>query len=258
MRRRAPPSEGKEAVSVIALREVSVEAEGRFILKDVSLVLSERRIAIIGANGSGKSTLSRLLNVLLLPGRGEVLVDGVSTLKDARAARAKVGLVFQNPEHQIVMPTVAEDLAFGPKNLGWPKTNIEAEVRRMAAEYGLEHKLESPAHLLSGGEKKLLSILSVLIMGPATIIFDEPLSSLDLLNRRRILALIDSLAQKVVTITHDLDTVAHYDRAILLHEGKVAADGAPGLVGARYLELMEECSPSMHPASRSSIVSEPV
>jgi biotin transport system ATP-binding protein len=131
-------------------------------------------------------------------------------------------------------------------------------VRGIAEAHGLGGRLESPAHLLSGGEKKLLSILSVLIMEPEAIVFDEPLASLDLVNRRRILALIDSLPQRVVTITHDLDTVAHYDRALLLHEGRVAADGAPDAVGALYLDLMLSCSPSMRPAARPSIVSQPV
>ncbi len=224
---------------VIELRDVGHDFDGVPVLNGLNLRLSERRIAIIGDNGSGKSTLARMLNALLLPRRGEVLVDGVSTRKDAKAARVAVGLVFQNPEHQIVMPTVEEDLAFGPRNLNLPREEIAARLDALLPRYGLIDKRQQSAHLLSGGEKKLLSILSVLIMRPRTIVFDEPMTSLDRRNRARIARVMAGLPQQLITITHDLDLIADYDRAILLAGGEVAMDGAPGQVIARYTQADE-------------------
>lgn len=219
---------------MIELRDVAHDFDGVPVLRGVSLRLAERRIAIIGDNGSGKSTLARMLNGLLVPRAGDVLVNGVSTRKDPAAARAAVGLVFQNPEHQIVMPTVEEDLAFGPRNLNLPQAETAARVDDLLARYGLTDKRQRPAHLLSGGEKKLLSVLSVVVMAPCTIVFDEPMTSLDRRNRARIAAVIADLPQQVVTITHDLDLIAGYDRVILMSAGEIADDGAPAEVIARY------------------------
>lgn len=224
---------------MIELRDVRHDFDGVRVLDGISLKLSERRIAIIGDNGSGKSTLARCLNGLLVPRAGEVVVDGVSTRTDAAAARAAVGLVFQNPEHQIVMPTVEEDLAFGPRNLNLPRAEIAARVGDLLARYGLDGKRTQAAHLLSGGEKKLLSILSVVIMAPRAIVFDEPMTSLDRRNRLRIARVMADLPHQAITITHDLDLIADYDRAILLADGRVVADGEPSRVVARYLEQDE-------------------
>ncbi|MFP3920503.1 MAG: energy-coupling factor ABC transporter ATP-binding protein [Dichotomicrobium sp.] len=219
---------------MIELRDVTHDFDGVPVLRGLSLRLAERRIAIIGDNGSGKSTLARMLNGLLVPRAGDVLVNDVSTRADPAAARAAVGLVFQNPEHQIVMPTVEEDLAFGPRNLNLPQAEITARVDDLLARYGLRDKRQRPAHLLSGGEKKLLSVLSVVIMAPRTIVFDEPMTSLDRRNRARMAGVIADLPQQVITITHDLDLIAGYDRAILMSAGEIADDGAPAEVIARY------------------------
>jgi biotin transport system ATP-binding protein len=234
----------------IEFKAVTVRAAGNMLLENLTVSLREHRIAVIGANGSGKSTMARLMNALLLPSEGEVLISGASTADDARTARRRVGLVFQNPEHQIVMPTVEEDMAFGLKNLGLRPGDIAEKVKAALARHGLLDKRESPAHLLSGGEKKLLSVLSVLVMEPETVVVDEPLASLDLANRRRILALLDSLPQQLIAMTHDLDTIAAFDRALLLHRGRLIADGRPAEVIARYLEVLDGCSAFMSPAQR--------
>jgi len=219
---------------LIELRDVAHDFDGVPVLRGVNLRLAEPRIAIIGDNGSGKSTLARMLNGLLVPRTGEVLIDGVSARKDAAAARAAVGLVFQNPEHQIVMPTVEEDLAFGPRNLNLLKDEVSARVDELLTRHGLADKRQQPAHLLSGGEKKLLSILSVVIMAPRTIVFDEPMTSLDRRNRARIAHVMAELPHQLITITHDLGLIGDYDRAILLDAGEVVADGAPEDVIVRY------------------------
>ena len=224
---------------MIQLRSVSHDFDGRLVLRDVDLSLDERRIAIIGANGSGKSTLARTLNGLLIPKQGNVLVDTISTRKDASAVRRLVGYVFQNPEHQIVMPTVEEDIAFGLRNMNLPKPEIAAKVDALLSAHGLHEKRNAPAYLLSGGEQKLLSLLSVIVMEPRYIIFDEPLNSLDLPARRRFTRLMHALPQNVITITHDFSLIADYERAILIHEGRITADGPPGSVIEHYVRTVD-------------------
>jgi biotin transport system ATP-binding protein len=224
---------------MIEINGVSHDFDGRAVLADIELRISERRIAIIGGNGSGKTTLARMLNGLVLPKRGEVKVDGVSTAKDGAAVRRLVGYVFQNPEHQIVMPTVAEDIGFGLRNMNLPKTEIAARTDAILAAHGFAARRDAPAYLLSGGEQKLLSLMSVLVMEPRYIIFDEPLNSLDLAARRRFTRLMRDLRQTVITITHDFELIADYDRALLIHQGRLAADGAPADVVRCYVELVD-------------------
>jgi biotin transport system ATP-binding protein len=229
---------------MIEIKHVSHDFDGRPILQGVDLRLSEKRIAIIGANGSGKTTLVRMLNGLVMPRQGEVLVDGLSTAKDVSSVRRLVGFVFQNPEHQIVMPTVEEDIAFGLHNMNLPKAEIAARVDAILAAHHFTERRAAPAYLLSGGEQKLLSLISVLVMDPRYIIFDEPLNSLDLATRRRFTRLMHGLPQTVITITHDFDLIADYQRALLIHEGRVAADGQPREVIARYIALVEAADPA--------------
>lgn len=225
---------------MIQIRQLSHDFDGRPVLCEISLTLSEQRIGIIGSNGSGKSTLARTLNALVQPKHGEILIDGVSARQDAARVRQLVGYVFQNPEHQIVMPTLEEDLAFGLWNMNLPKDQIKARVDAMLARHGLQTKRTWPAHLLSGGEQKLLTLISVLVMEPRYVIFDEPLNSLDLAARRRLMRAMDALEQTVITITHDFELIAGYDRVILIHEGRVAADGTPREVVAEYTRLVDE------------------
>ncbi|MBM7773156.1 biotin transport system ATP-binding protein [Actinokineospora baliensis] len=165
---------------MIELRNVHHRYGEHHVLRGIDLTLSEPRIAIVGANGSGKSTLARLLNGLLLPTEGQVLVDGLDTKKQGKAIRRKVGFVFQDPDIQIIMPTVAEDLDFGLKHHGVPRPEREARVAAALTEYGLTAHRDHPAHLLSGGQKQLLAIAAVLITNPTHIIFDEPTTLLDL------------------------------------------------------------------------------
>jgi biotin transport system ATP-binding protein len=225
---------------MIEIKNVSHDFDGRPVLREIDLRLTERRIAIIGANGSGKTTLARMLNGLVAPRRGEVLVDGLSTTGDAAKVRRLVGFVFQNPEHQIVMPTVEEDIAFGLHNMNLPKPEIAARVDAILAAHRFTPKRSQPAYLLSGGEQKLLSLISVLVMDPRYVIFDEPLNSLDLATRRRLARLMHGLPQTTITITHDFELIADYDRALLIHDGRVAADGKPPEVIARYVALVDE------------------
>jgi biotin transport system ATP-binding protein len=207
------------------------------VLRGVDLLLDEDRIAVIGANGSGKSTFARLLNGLLVPAEGTVRIDGLDTRTKGRAVRRLVGFVFQDPDTQIVMPTVAEDLAFGLKHHGLSKVEIEGRVTAALAEYGLTGLREHPAHLLSGGQKQLLAIAAVLITRPRYVVFDEPTTLLDLANKRLISGIVHELSQRVVVVSHDLDLLAGFDRVIVFDQGRVIADGPPKESIATYVGL---------------------
>jgi biotin transport system ATP-binding protein len=210
----------------------------RTVLRDVSVVLAEHRVGVIGSNGSGKSTFARLLNGLVLPTAGRVLVDGLDTATDLRAVRRRVGFVFQDPDAQIVHPTVAEDVAFGLQNQRVPAAEREQRVAEMLARYGLDEHADHPAHLLSGGQKQLLAIAGVLVMRPARLVFDEPTTLLDLANRRRVARVIEELEQDVVVVTHDLDLLTGFDRVLAIEDGRVVADGTPTETVDWYVDRM--------------------
>nr|WP_210344716.1 ATP-binding cassette domain-containing protein [Methylobacterium ajmalii] len=207
-------------------------------MRDLTLDLSERRIAVVGANGSGKSTFARLLNGLLVPNSGTVRVDGLDTRRDGKAVRRKVGFVFQNPDNQIVLPVVAEDLAFGLKNLGLPKDEIGRRVDEALDRYDLRPLRDHPAHLLSGGQKQLLAIAGVLAMAPEAIVFDEPTTLLDLRNKRRIAQAIDALPQRAIVVSHDLAFLEHFDRVLVFEDGRVAIDDRPAVALPAYVAMM--------------------
>ncbi|MCE6997201.1 energy-coupling factor ABC transporter ATP-binding protein [Saccharothrix sp. S26] len=223
---------------------MTIELEGvghrfgdRRVLRDVDLRLDEERVGVIGSNGSGKSTFARLLNGLLVPTEGRVRVDGLDTRKQGKAVRRRVGFVFQDPDVQIVMPTVAEDLAFGLKHHGVARDEIDRRVADTLAAYGLAEFRDHPAHLLSGGQKQLLAIAAVLVLEPEHVVFDEPTTLLDLRNRRRIGRLIHDLPQQVVVVSHDLELLAGFDRVVLFEGGRVVADGPAEQTIAAYLAM---------------------
>jgi biotin transport system ATP-binding protein len=235
----APPAPSGPGRRGIELSGVSVTREGTEVLAGIDLVLEEHRIAVIGLNGSGKSTLVRLLNGLLLPDRGTVRVGDLTTAEDAKAIRRQVGFVFQHPENQIVMPQVAEDIAFGVKNLGLRGDRLTARVEEILHRLGIAHLRERESYALSGGEKQLVALASVLVMDPATIVFDEPTTMLDRRNRRRLQATIETLDQQAIVVTHDLEMIGDYDRALVVHEGRIALDSTPAEAVEYYCELSD-------------------
>lgn len=220
------------AVGSISLDGVAVEREGRAILRDVSVELTAQRIAVIGANGSGKSTFARLLNGLVLPDAGRVTVHDLDSRRDTKALRRRVGFVFTDPQSQILMPTPAEDLALSLR--GSPRTEIASRVAGALAEYGLTDRADVPASDLSGGQKQLLALASVLITEPRLIVADEPTTLLDLRNSRRVSDLLLALPSQVVIVTHDLDLAARCDHAVLFDAGSLLAAGTPDDVIAEY------------------------
>lgn len=224
--------------TAIELAGVSHDYGERPVLRDVTLSLPESRVGVIGANGSGKSTFARLLNGLVLPTAGTVRIDGLETGTQLREVRQRVGFVFQDPDAQIVLPTVAEDAEFGLTNLGVPLEERAQRVDEVLARYGLAGHRDHPAHLLSGGQKQLLAIAGVLVMQPQRVVFDEPTTLLDLANTRRVARVIDELEQDVVVVTHHLELLAGFDRVLVFEHGRVAADGAPTETLRWYVDRM--------------------
>ena len=214
-------------------------------LQDINLTIQRGEfVALIGSNGAGKSTLARHFNGLLLPTEGEVWVDGLLT-RDPHtlwAVRQRVGMVFQNPDNQLVATTVEEDVAFGPENLALPSGEIRQRVDEALAAVGLLEDRRRPPQMLSGGQKQRVAIAGALATRPACIVFDEPTSMLDPAGRRQILATIHRLNREegltVILITHAMDEAVAADRVLVMHAGRVVMDDTPAAVFARSDDLL--------------------
>ena len=210
----------------------------RTVLRDVTVRLVERRIGIIGANGSGKSTFARLLNGLVLPTRGTVSVNGLDTRADGRGVRRQVGFCFTNPDAQIVMPTVSEDVAFGLRKAKLAKADVASRVQQVLERFELADHADHPAHLLSGGQKQLLALASVLVTEPSILVLDEPTTLLDLRNTQRVAEHLAALDQQVLLVTHDLEQLTGFDRVLVFDEARLVHDGLPEDAVEHYRKLM--------------------
>jgi biotin transport system ATP-binding protein len=235
--RGAPAADPSRGIELVGVHHSFGE---RTVLDGLDLRLTEHRVGVVGANGSGKSTFARLLNGLVVPITGSVLVDGLDTRTAVRQVRRRVGFVFQDPDAQIVHPTVAEDAAYGLENQGVPAAERAERVAEVLERYGLAGHADHPAHLLSGGQKQLLAIAGVLVMRPARIVFDEPTTLLDLVNARRVARVIDELPQSAVVVTHDLDLLDGFDRVLVMDAGRVVEDGPAEQSVRAYQKLMAD------------------
>jgi len=220
----------------IRFEGVGCTIDGESILRDVDVRLSAPRTAVIGANGSGKSTFARMLNGLRPLTQGRARVLGHDLGRDARVLRDRVGFVFTNPEAQILMPTPSEDIALSVRDL--PKPRRAERVRETLERFGLEGRGDQPASSLSGGQRQLLAIASVLATEPDLVVADEPTTLLDLRNAGRIAELLLALDVPVVIVTHDLELAAACDEVVLFDEGTVCAAGSPGDVIDAYRRLV--------------------
>jgi biotin transport system ATP-binding protein len=223
---------------LIDARGVSHRYGDRTVLVGVDVRLAEQRVGVVGANGSGKSTFARLLNGLVLPTEGSVSVDGHDTRRDGRAVRRRVGFCFTDPDAQIVMPTVAEDVAFGLRRRGLSRAEVRERVARALEAYGLADHADHPAHLLSGGQKQMLALASVLVTEPDVLVMDEPTTLLDLRNAERISGVVAGLPQQVVLVTHHLHLLDGFDRVLVFDEGHLVFDDAPATAVRHYRKLM--------------------
>ena len=224
-----PAEEGREATA--ALREVTLQIEkGSFVV-------------VLGHNGSGKSTLAKHMNAVVLPSSGKVYVEGMDTCDEnlLLEIRRRVGMVFQNPDNQIVANVVEEDVAFAPENLGVPSEEIRRRVDDALAAVGMGEFARHAPHLLSGGQKQRIAIAGVIAMDPACIVLDEATAMLDPVGRRDVLATVHRLNRErgmtVVLITHHMNEAEDADRVIVMNRGQVAMDGTPREVFARVAEL---------------------
>jgi len=221
----------------IRFEQAEARFEGRTVVRPLTLSLTERRIGVIGLNGSGKTTFARMINGLVVPATGRVSVNGFDTAKDGDKVRGQAGFIFQNPQNQIILPILKEDIALGLKSQKLPKADTDRAVEAVLARFGIAHLGERRAHELSGGELQLAALASVLVTRPDILIMDEPTNQLDLRNRSLVERTIHALEENVIVISHDLGLIAGFDRILLFHEGRLAHDGAPAEVIARYHEL---------------------
>jgi biotin transport system ATP-binding protein len=218
----------------IAFEDVEVRRAGRQVLAIAALRLATQRIGVIGDNGSGKSTLLRLVNGLLLPNSGRVVVGGLETARHRKELPARVGFVFQNPDHQLIFPTVGEEIAFGLTERGMPARQARQQALALLEQHGCSGWIDRNVNELSGGQKQLVCILAVLATEPSILLMDEPFSSLDLPTRLVLSRRITALPQQIVMASHDLDLLARFDRVIWLDAGRIRQDGSPAAVLSAY------------------------
>lgn len=224
---------------MISVQGISHSFGDWIALRNISLELTEKRIAIIGANGGGKSTLARMLNGLLLPEQGKVLVNGIDTKQNPIEARRNVGFIFSDADSQIIMPTVQEDVALG---LRWKKLRKEVvkdEVMQILKRFNLHRHADHPAHSLSGGQKQMLALASVLVTDPKILICDEPTTLLDFHNVNVFVKTIRSLDQQVILLTHQLEIIEDFDRVLVVDQGQIYFDGKPTEAIQKYKSLVE-------------------
>lgn len=221
----------------ILFNQAELRYGDRVALKALTLSLSERRIGVIGLNGSGKTSFARLIAGLAKPTSGTVTLDGLDTVADEKAARAKTGFIFQNPGHQIILPIIREDVALGPKSRGLTAAEIDRVVDEALSRFGISDLAGRRPNELSGGELQLAALAAVSVNRPDVLIFDEPTNQLDLKNRTRVKAAIDGLGEQTIVISHDLELIADFGRVLVFHEGALAFDGAGPDAIAHYREI---------------------
>lgn len=202
-------------------------------LRELSFTIQRGEyVAIIGSNGSGKSTVAKLMNGMLCPTKGEVYIDGCSTQDTVHVynIRQQVGLVFQNPDNQIVATTVFDDLAFGLENIGFPPEKMDKRIEEVLRRVGMWEQRDVEPHHLSGGQKQRVAIAGILVMRPEVIVFDEATSMLDPQGRKEVLSMMQELHQEgmtIIHITHHMDEVVEASRVLVLQEGKLLRDSTP-------------------------------
>ena len=218
----------------VTFLNVSFSRNGTRVLGPLDVSLTERRIGIVGRNGSGKSTFVRLACGLLAADEGDIRVNGEDVYADRGAALSNVGIIFQNPDHQIIFPTVEEEIAFGLQQRGQSKATAHLNARVVLRRHGRGHWAERPTQALSQGQRHYLCLMSVLAMGPRVLLLDEPYAGLDIPSSMQLHHALDALEQQVILVSHDLTVLESYDRVLWIEDGQIAADGPPKNVLKTY------------------------
>lgn len=226
------------AASHLRLDALGHELEGRVVLQDISVETRARRIGIVGRNGSGKSTLARLLAGLIAPTQGSLRINGCDLATDRKAALREVGILFQNPDHQIIFPTVLEEIAFGLRQQGASKRAAEAQAHETLTRFDKEGWRDAYVTTLSQGQKQLLCLMAVSAMAPKLLILDEPFSGLDIPTKAQLARYLGLYRGTLIQITHDPREVETYDEVLWLDQGRLRMHGAVGEVLPAYIEEM--------------------
>ena len=223
----------------IVISDLTHSLDGTPFYQNLSLTLTEQRIGLIGRNGSGKSTLSRMICGLTEPETGDIQIHGVNVFKDRKNAIRTIGLIFQNPDHQIIFPTVEEEIAFGLESLLGNKKEAREKAKAFLSVFGRSDWAERGTYTLSQGQRHLVCLMSVLAMEPKVILLDEPFAGLDWPTSRRLFKWLESLDQQLVLVTHEIDHLKEFDRVLWLEKGQLVADGHPSEILPAYHTAME-------------------
>jgi len=224
----------------IELNSVSLNFGEIQVIDALSATICEHRVGIIGANGSGKSTLARLITGLIEPSAGTIGVNGADIFKDRKAALDTIGIIFQNPDHQIIFPTCAEEIAFGLTQKGVSGKEADVQARAILASFDRADWADRLAHQLSQGQRHYLCLMAVLAMEPKIIVLDEPYAGLDMPTSLKLHRQLEALDQQLIMITHDPKVLAGFDRVIWMDQGAIHGDGAPADVLKAYEHEMQE------------------
>ncbi len=222
----------------VELKHVQLAADGRPLLQDISFSADEQRVGIVGRNGSGKTTLARVLSGLVAPDAGEALINGTDISRDRKSALGLVGVLFQNPDRQIIFPTVEEELAFGLRQMGLEKLDAAERVAQILDRFGKAHWAKAPTHVLSQGQKQLVCLMAILSMAPRVIVLDEPFSGLDIPTRMQLQRTLDQIGAQTFHISHDPQHLEHYDRILWIEAGQIKADGPARQVLPEFRDQM--------------------
>lgn len=223
----------------IYLKDVIFEFETHRVIDQITLNVSEQRIGIVGVNGSGKSTLARLISGLIAPISGSIRINDIDIYKDRKAALKTVGIIFQNPDHQIIFPTCVEEISFGLMQQGMTRIEAEERSNEILLQFDRLKWSDQLAHNLSQGQRHFLCLIAVLAMKPDVIILDEPYAGLDLPTSLQLRHELNKLSQQIVMITHNKDILVNFDRILWIDNGKIIKDGSYENVMPDFEEEMQ-------------------
>ena len=223
----------------IYLKDVIFEFETHRVIDQITLNVSEQRIGIVGVNGSGKSTLARLISGLIAPISGSIRINDIDIYKDRKAALKTVGIIFQNPDHQIIFPTCIEEISFGLMQQGMTRIEAEERSNEILLKFDRLKWSDQLAHNLSQGQRHFLCLIAVLAMNPDVVILDEPYAGLDLPTSLQLRHELNKLSQQIVMITHNKDILVNFDRILWIDNGKIIKDGSYENVMPDFEEEMQ-------------------